>query len=105
QAEDGIRDFHVTGVQTCALPILVDKVWPFPVLIVALVLLLAAAARLTGVPQSSTPLMAAIGALLICIPFGTPALFFFGSRLTAQIGRASCREERQLTVGGGAVHI
>src|SRR5690606_26523056 len=25
QAEDGIRDFHVTGVQTCALPILVLK--------------------------------------------------------------------------------
>src|SRR5690606_39565862 len=25
QAEDGIRDFHVTGVQTCALPILA---WP-----------------------------------------------------------------------------
>src|SRR5690606_40675575 len=24
QAEDGIRDFHVTGVQTCALPILPD---------------------------------------------------------------------------------
>src|SRR5690606_40815910 len=24
-AEDGIRDFHVTGVQTCALPI-----WPEP---------------------------------------------------------------------------
>src|SRR5690606_40522232 len=24
QAEDGIRDFHVTGVQTCALPILKD---------------------------------------------------------------------------------
>src|SRR5690606_39705585 len=28
QAEDGIRDFHVTGVQTCALPILVG--WPSP---------------------------------------------------------------------------
>src|SRR5690625_7786558 len=26
QAEDGIRDGHVTGVQTCALPILVE-VW------------------------------------------------------------------------------
>src|SRR5690606_39511403 len=26
QAEDGIRDFHVTGVQTCALPILKKKV-------------------------------------------------------------------------------
>src|SRR5690606_41202661 len=25
QAEDGIRDFHVTGVQTCALPIFLGK--------------------------------------------------------------------------------
>src|SRR5690606_40947536 len=25
QAEDGIRDFHVTGVQTCALPILIGS--------------------------------------------------------------------------------
>src|SRR5690606_41034690 len=25
QAEDGIRDFHVTGVQTCALPILTNR--------------------------------------------------------------------------------
>src|SRR5690606_791769 len=25
QAEDGIRDFHVTGVQTCALPILAKQ--------------------------------------------------------------------------------
>src|SRR5690606_40315081 len=25
QAEDGIRDFHVTGVQTCALPIFRDE--------------------------------------------------------------------------------
>src|SRR5690606_40036569 len=24
-AEDGIRDFHVTGVQTCALPIFADQ--------------------------------------------------------------------------------
>src|SRR6266511_1473237 len=27
QAEDGIRDFHVTGVQTCALPILTNEEW------------------------------------------------------------------------------
>src|SRR5690606_41202572 len=26
QAEDGIRDFHVTGVQTCALPIITYSV-------------------------------------------------------------------------------
>src|SRR5690606_40961803 len=25
QAEDGIRDFHVTGVQTCALPISISS--------------------------------------------------------------------------------
>src|SRR5690606_40691096 len=28
QAEDGIRDFHVTGVQTCALPILASPTKP-----------------------------------------------------------------------------
>src|SRR5690606_41973734 len=28
QAEDGIRDFHVTGVQTCALPILKPEAQP-----------------------------------------------------------------------------
>src|SRR5690606_39386153 len=27
QAEDGIRDFHVTGVQTCALPICERRHW------------------------------------------------------------------------------
>src|SRR5690606_31262027 len=29
QAEDGIRDFHVTGVQTCALPIYLKKNFRF----------------------------------------------------------------------------
>src|SRR5690606_39625718 len=28
QAEDGIRDFHVTGVQTCALPIFPSEELP-----------------------------------------------------------------------------
>src|SRR5690606_40036004 len=28
QAEDGIRVFHVTGVQTCALPILALNIFP-----------------------------------------------------------------------------
>src|SRR5690606_41009264 len=27
QAEGGIRDFHVTGLQTCALPIFSYRVW------------------------------------------------------------------------------
>src|SRR5690606_40417867 len=30
QAEDGIRDFHVTGVQTCALPIFLARRLPLP---------------------------------------------------------------------------
>src|SRR2546426_8515674 len=30
QAEDGIRDYKVTGVQTCALPIWSRKRWPWP---------------------------------------------------------------------------
>src|SRR5690606_40649567 len=30
QAEDGIRDFHVTGVQTCALPISRSRNWAAP---------------------------------------------------------------------------
>src|SRR5690606_40797265 len=34
QAEDGIRDFHVTGVQTCALPIS-ERSLPWPCLLVA----------------------------------------------------------------------
>src|SRR5690606_36645895 len=37
QAEDGIRDFHVTGVQTCALPISIDgEQVPFEQLFAAL---------------------------------------------------------------------
>src|SRR5699024_11563089 len=30
QAEDGIRDRNVTGVQTCALPIFTDDLWNIP---------------------------------------------------------------------------
>src|SRR5690606_39519120 len=32
QAEDGIRDFHVTGVQTCALPICSQSRLPLTIL-------------------------------------------------------------------------
>src|SRR2546430_10303577 len=42
QAEDGIRDLTVTGVQTCALPIsyaVLDHGWPFAVLVAPLAML------------------------------------------------------------------
>src|SRR5690606_40551814 len=35
QAEDGIRDFHVTGVQTCALPICMNWAVESPVMVQA----------------------------------------------------------------------
>src|SRR5690606_40568129 len=91
QAEDGIRDFHVTGVQTCALPIL---------------LLLAAWAALPLFPGTSAA--SASGPLVpdpIPKPPATHPRLFVSSPadieelrartatgLLAQIGRASCRE-------------
>src|SRR5690606_19694121 len=53
QAEDGIRDFHVTGVQTCALPICMTRFmqgqrWPW-VSAAAMAVLLAAVFRLEAV--------------------------------------------------------
>src|SRR5436309_530118 len=50
QAEDGIRDFHVTGVQTCALPILPDATLKIPE-----ILWLASIARMYAVAASWMP--------------------------------------------------
>src|SRR5690606_40938958 len=81
QAEDGIRYFHVTGVQTCALPISIIEFLPVPPppgpplavrLTPAQVLGLASAAGLRGAPPQSIA--------------GHVALYLL------QIGRASGRE-------------
>src|SRR5690606_41080135 len=48
QAEDGIRDFHVTGVQTCALPIFILRPQ-------------AAAVRRAGAPTMAEPRRAQAG--------------------------------------------
>src|SRR5690606_40354203 len=92
-AEDGIRDFHVTGVQTCALPISnLEPMEPFTVLLIVLAVL----ATLTLVwlqyfhknPRkgSTNYILAALrfisilsGLLLLIAP-------------TFEIGSASCRE-------------
>src|SRR5690606_40856085 len=96
QAEDGIRDFHVTGVQTCALPI-------FPHL--------AMGARADGSGATSTirpPVRiesvaaqpaatawrAATGEVMVAVPWRTASR----NSATMQIGRASCRERVQNTV-------
>src|SRR5690606_40534137 len=92
QAEDGIRVFHVTGVQTCALPIClqyrhIDR-------FLAIGSKNDAYYRAYGVPAER----------IFRVPFSVDnARFASGSRLSAeeQIGRASCRErEWRVGVGG-----
>src|SRR5690606_39600254 len=80
QAEDGIRDFHVTGVQTCALPIFTAR---------------RRDERLVDVPIAVTAIsgdtLAKAGALDITdIANMAPNTTLENSR--GKIGRASCRE-------------
>src|SRR5690606_40483387 len=86
QAEDGIRYFHVTGVQTCALPIYAGLAQGFGELraLETLARDVGAADRLRGFQQAQQ-----LGALRVSVVLVTlaAALVRF-----AQIGRASCRE-------------
>src|SRR5690606_39430293 len=89
QAEDGIRDFHVTGVQTCALPIwvaLVDRTRARP------------AGRGCGrrappVPPRWGP-RAAVRAALAGSAVRRPGRG--RSAPPTEIGRASCRERGEI---------
>src|SRR5262249_58353779 len=93
QAEDGIRDWSVTGVQTCALPILAD------------------ARCLTSWETRATRsrLNSSRSTAWTCLPFTKAACStsrtWAGSRDTSrhwriEIGRASCRE--RVEIWGGA---
>src|SRR5690606_40768877 len=86
QAEDGIRDFHVTGVQTCALPIL-DRA-------VAEESLVAEYARI-GTDAGRAPARVALWAAASMRTYGQEEPWQPGSggpTVAEQIGRASCRE-------------
>src|SRR5207249_9680354 len=94
QAEDGIRDRNVTGVQTCALPI--------------------SAVSIAGAgPVCATAFCSGIGdAGLDGTGTGTGLRAGADSNLAgeagaglgiAKIGRASCRERVEIAVGGGGV--
>src|SRR5207253_4589686 len=101
QAEDGIRDGHVTGVQTCALPISFGSggitgkgIGEVPVgrhvpeahndMVFALI----------GEQFGFFGAVAVLGAYLV--------LFAAGIEIAAaKIGRASCRERVEVRVGGG----
>src|SRR5262249_56277501 len=95
EAEDGIRDWSVTGVQTCALPI-----W-------ALALLPDTAECAQVKRQARAALFAEIAKNLVSVAeqgwIGWERLHahVLTGLQAVQIGRASCRERVELAVGAG----
>src|SRR5690606_41076129 len=96
QAEDGIRDFHVTGVQTCALPIYLLNQWES----------LVAHTRLGRTEIDNNLVENAIRPSAI----GKKNWLFIGHPeagdrsailYSIKIGRASCRERVEIAVVGG----
>src|SRR5690606_41199853 len=77
QAEDGIRDFHVTGVQTCALPISVAQ--------------LAAGRPFGQWPGGVAPWANVVSSRIINDNPPTDDGSGQGNEVHAEIGRASCR--------------
>src|SRR5690606_39554738 len=97
QAEDGIRDFHVTGVQTCALPIS-----PWHAMYLNQAPTISCSARFpcttwatsTSARPSRTCSRRCDRVAIACLLTRSPR-----SDRAAEIGRASCRE-RVGTWGG-----
>src|SRR5207244_6218400 len=88
QAEDGIRDDLVTGVQTCALPISPVRVRAPPCMAIWLlvaVLLLRMVVRPLAV---TTPLLPIVS--VCAFAFAVPTFM-----MLLKIGRASCREREK----------
>src|SRR5207249_6940483 len=88
QAEDGIRDRNVTGVQTCALPIYTTVTG-----------LTQRGGRVTAVETTR----GTFDADTVVVAAG-PQTGLFADMLGVwlQIGRASCRERGEGAVGGGS---
>src|SRR5690606_39685596 len=93
QAEDGIRDFHVTGVQTCALPILRQAAF-FGFLVAmsstAVVLKLLEDAGQTSSLHGRLTIAVLIFQDLAVVPL------MLMLPVLGEIGRASCRERREM---------
>src|SRR5256885_3812145 len=82
QAEDGIRDYKVTGVQTCALPIYADSK-----------LRRRLVARQATLIDCRNHALAKIHRIRFAHPcWPPPASMLNQSRPDLEIGRASCRE-------------
>src|SRR5690606_41205443 len=101
QAEDGIRDFHVTGVQTCALPISLFRGWrrhPFrPATVEATPP--RAVARPPAIVKMGSPRASAVSTVA---PKRTRQIQRRSASSKCKIGRASCRERVENAGDGGA---
>src|SRR5262249_59539624 len=95
QAEDGIRDWSVTGVQTCALPIF--RPAPFETRP-------AAAGQGAALPLVAGPLRAGDRGLLREPAVRQAAVHLAGAD-HREIGRASCRERVWSVVVGVVVRV
>src|SRR5690606_40120249 len=96
-AEDGIRDFHVTGVQTCALPIShIARAGKRCMLLDTVARLLTCKATLPMAAYSSRP---AHPALRPRAGGAAPAAVRSGRK----IGRAACRGGVEIEGGAGAL--
>src|SRR5438874_6812808 len=92
QAEDGIRDLYVTGVQTCALPILSA--------------LAASSAKHAPVKAHWLRLLDDDSAVFPVAWINQPVILSWSQHRRNQqreIGRASCRERVEKSGGGGAI--
>src|SRR5690606_39827147 len=94
QAEDGIRDFHVTGVQTCALPIWVIPNTPVNFSIIFLV----NAPLIPHFPASTPPSTASsttsVAALVAVREASSPLFAFLLSRSEERRVGKECRSRR-----------
>src|SRR5205807_4562504 len=102
QAEDGIRDYKVTGVQTCALPI--SSLWDFPPGLFKREVAADELARALGwalvPPTARREGPFGDGSLQLYVPADFEQHYF---TLREEIGRASCRERVESSALGGAV--
>src|SRR5690606_39436798 len=101
QAEDGIRDFHVTGVQTCALPIFLAAEPPErPLLERPQQLDLDVRLHFRDLIQEERAAVRELEAARLFVDRAGERALFVAEELV-QIGRASCRERVWISGGGG----
>src|SRR5205085_9357391 len=96
QAEDGIRDLTVTGVQTCALPITLQATLRGPL---GLAVDGAGNLFLSELDPNQTHPATYTGPRSLVRKVSADGII---TTVVGKIGRASCRERGELAVGGGA---